>query len=80
MNYQGWQHDVLVKSGAGKGFLYADQAGYCRFIEELAEDKARYIKAQKSSKRLSENYDAERLAGRVHDILVKGVARNEALY
>ncbi|KGL46292.1 hypothetical protein BMT55_03155 [Listeria newyorkensis] len=80
LNYQGWQHDVLVKSGAGKGFLYTDQAGYCRFIEEMAEDKARYFKAQKASKRLSENYDAERLAGRVHDILVKGVARNEALY
>ncbi|MBC2168108.1 glycosyltransferase family 4 protein [Listeria booriae] len=78
LNYQGWQHDVLVKSGAGEGFLYADQAGYCRFIEEMAQDKVLYQKAQQASKRLSEAYDAERLAGRMHDILVKGAGGYEA--
>ncbi|MBC1435177.1 glycosyltransferase family 4 protein [Listeria rocourtiae] len=78
LNYQGWQHDVLVKSGAGEGFLYADQAGYCRFIEEMAQDKVRYYKAQQASKRLSENYDTERLAARMHDILVKGAGGYEA--
>ncbi|MBC1457150.1 glycosyltransferase family 4 protein [Listeria newyorkensis] len=79
LNYQGWQHDVLVKSGAGAGFLYNDQTGYCRFIEELAQDKARYHRAQCASKQLSEDYDSERLASRVHDILVKGVGGHEAL-
>lgn len=78
LNYQGWQHDILVKSGAGAGFLYTDEAGYCQFIEELAQDKTRYHKAQYASKRLSEDYDAERLASRVHDILVKGVGEYEA--
>ncbi|MBC1435195.1 glycosyltransferase family 4 protein [Listeria rocourtiae] len=69
LNYQGWQHEVLVKSGAGSGFLYANQTGYCQFIEEMAQDKERYLQAQQASKKLSEDYDTERLASRVNDIL-----------
>lgn len=77
MNYQGWQHEVLQESGAGRGFLYHDIAGYCEFLQDMAENEQSYHQAQVASKNLSKRYDVTLLSERVVNLLEKMIERKK---
>ncbi|MBC2178078.1 glycosyltransferase family 4 protein [Listeria booriae] len=77
LNYQGWQHEVLQESGAGRGFLYHDIAGYCEFLQNIAENEQDYRQAQVASKSLSERYDVTLLSERVASLLEKMIERKK---
>ncbi|EUJ43575.1 glycosyltransferase family 4 protein [Listeria riparia] len=77
LNYQGWQHEVLQESGAGRGFLYHDIAGYCEFLQDMAENEQSYHQAQVASKNLSKRYDVTLLSERVVNLLEKMIERKK---
>ncbi|MBC1211352.1 glycosyltransferase family 4 protein [Listeria booriae] len=77
LNYQGWQHEILQESGAGRGFLYHDIAGYCEFLQNIAENEQGYRQAQVASKNLSERYDVTLLSERVVSLLEKMIERKK---
>ncbi|MBC1458002.1 glycosyltransferase family 4 protein [Listeria newyorkensis] len=77
LNYQGWQHTILQDSGAGRGFLYHDTVGYCQFLEDMMRDEQSYKKSRLASKRLSERYDVQLLAGRASCLLEQILERKK---
>lgn len=77
LNYQGWQHTILQDSGAGRGFLYHDRVGYCQFLQNMVRDEQSYKNSRLASKRLSERYDVQLLAGRASCLLEQILERKK---
>lgn len=77
LNYKGWQHEVLQESGAGRGFLYHDIAGYCEFLQDAAGDEQGYRQAKIASKSLSKRYDVTLLSERVASLLEEMMERKK---
>ncbi|MBC1558911.1 glycosyltransferase family 4 protein [Listeria booriae] len=73
LNYPGWQKTLIQEHGVGRGFYYKDIEGYCAYITYLANNPIALTNAKKASRKLSKQFDANKIATKIWQVIIKNI-------